>query len=252
MYSLLSTAGPLAEGAFLDRIASLFTGHDLPDEGLVRACLASYRSRASTPDRLITSDDLLHRSQEHSELLGVLADTGHRMGMSVWIGRREQARRLDGKRLVEKLDEEELNAYLPAIARGAAEDVEAIDCIWYVRSRAVLSFEVEWTAMLGEPVLRRHARIPPDERLVRFLVVAPERTELVRYKLERSPLLRDAMERANWHILKWQHLRAFAALEAPVPRRARALPRPRSDRRADRRPDAALRRLTGPAGRALP
>ena len=215
VYSLLSTAGPLAEGAFLDRIASLFTGHDLPDEGLVRACLASYRSRASTPERLITSDDLLHRSQEHSELLGLLADTGHRMGMSVWIGRREQGRRLDGKRLVEKLDEEELEAYLPAIARGPAEDVEAIDCIWYVRSRAVLSFEVEWTAMLGEPVLRRHGRIPPDERLVRFLVVAPERTELVRYKLERSPLLREAMARANWHILKWQHLRAFAALEAP-------------------------------------
>ena len=49
--------------------------------------------------------------------------------------------------------------------------------------------------MLGEPLLRRHARIPPDERLVRFLVIAPERTELVRYKLDRSPLLRDALER---------------------------------------------------------
>ena len=35
----------------------------------------------------------------------------------------------------------------------------------------------------------------PDDRLVRFLVVAPERTDLVRHKLERSPLLRAAMER---------------------------------------------------------
>jgi hypothetical protein len=215
VYSLLSTAGPLAENAFLDRIASLFTGHDLPDEGLVRACLASYRSLASTPDGLITSDDLLRRSHEHSELLGLLADTGHRMGMSVWIGRREQARRLEGRSLAEKLDERELAAYLPAIARGPAEDVEAIDCIWYVRGRAVLCFEVEWTAMLAEPILRRHSRIPPDERLVRFLVVAPERTELVRYKLERSPLLREALERSNWHILKWDHLRSFAGLETP-------------------------------------
>jgi hypothetical protein len=72
-------------------------------------------------------------------------------------------------------------------------------------------FEVEWTAMLGEPLLRRHARIPPDESLIRFLVIAPERGELVRYKLERSPLLRAALAQANWHIVKSDHLRAFLA-----------------------------------------
>ena len=72
-------------------------------------------------------------------------------------------------------------------------------------------FEVEWTAMLGETVLRRHARIPQDDGIVRFLVIAPERTELVRHKLERSPLLRDAFEHDNWHVLKWNHLRTFLA-----------------------------------------
>ena len=41
----------------------------------------------------------------------------------------------------------------------------------------------------------------------------PERTELLRYKLERSPLLRTAIEEGNWHILKSNHLRAFAARE---------------------------------------
>ena len=51
-------------------------------------------------------------------------------------------------------------------------------------------FEVEWTAMLGEPILRRHARIASHDRLVRFLAIAPERSELVRAKLERSILLR--------------------------------------------------------------
>ena len=48
VYSLLSTAGPLSEAAFFERMASLFTGADLPDEALVRACLDSYRSLAST------------------------------------------------------------------------------------------------------------------------------------------------------------------------------------------------------------
>jgi len=67
--------------------------------------------------------------------------------------------------------------------------------------------------MLGEPLIRRHAHIPPDPSLVRFLVILPERTELVRYKLERSPLLRQAMDAGNWHILKANHLRAWAAHE---------------------------------------
>ncbi|HTK44947.1 MAG TPA: hypothetical protein VL749_06320, partial [Patescibacteria group bacterium] len=35
VYSLLSTAGPIAETAFFERVAALFPGHDLPDETLV-------------------------------------------------------------------------------------------------------------------------------------------------------------------------------------------------------------------------
>ena len=70
--------------------------------------------------------------------------------------------------------------------------------------------------MLGETVLRRHARIAPDDRLVRFLVVAPERTALIRAKVARSVLVRRALERDNWHLLKWSHLREFAALDEPA------------------------------------
>jgi len=46
-------------------------------------------------------------------------------------------------------------------------------------------------------------------------VTAPERTDLIRYKLERSPLLRAAMESEGWNILKWDHLRTFLAPERP-------------------------------------
>ena len=51
------------------------------------------------------------------------------------------------------------------------------------------------------------------ERLVRFLVVLPERAELVRHKLERSPLLRTELEEGDWHIVKANHLRAWASHE---------------------------------------
>jgi hypothetical protein len=212
VYSLLSTAGPLSEGAFLQRIAGIFNGRDLPDEALVRACLQSYRSRASTSDRVVTGDDLLARAQEHTELIADLVELGHRLGLNVWIGRREQIRRLGRQRLADLLDERELRAPVANLHR-AGEDAAEVDCIWYARGRLSFLFEVEWTAMLGEPILRRHARIPQDDGTVRFLVIAPERTELVRHKLDRSPLLRDAFERDNWHVLKWNHLRALAARE---------------------------------------
>ena len=131
--------------------------------------------------------------------------------MGVWIALREQSRRVGDRRLGEWLDEHERTIHLSTVAHGTIEALEAVDCIWYVRGRATFLFEVEWTAMIGETILRRHARIPPDDQVVRFLVVPVERTELVRHKIEASPVLRDAMEEGNWHVLKWHHLREFLA-----------------------------------------
>jgi hypothetical protein len=210
VYSLLSTAGPISETAFFERIGSMFTGHDLVDEGLVRACLDSYRSLASTPERLVTNDDLLRRSQEHTDLLARIAEAGRRLGMRIWIGRREQTRRLGTGLLGDLLEPGEQRVYLGGIG-PPGDDLAEVDGIWYVRGKVAFLFEVEWTAMLGEPLLRRHALVPPDDALIRFLVIAPERAELARYKLARSPLLRAAIEAGTWHIIKWDNLRAFLA-----------------------------------------
>ena len=209
VYSLLSTSGPMSEAAFLDRIAGMFTGPDLPDEALVRACLDSYRSLASTTDHLFTTDDLIRRSQEHGQEIARLVDLGHRMGFACWIGARQQSRRIGGVPLSDRLDDREL-AGPPYLGRIRAEDLDDVDVIWYVRGRAAFLWEVEWTAMLSETVLRRHGRIPPDDRLVRFLVILPERAELVRHKLERSPLLRAELEQGAWHMLKANHLREWS------------------------------------------
>jgi hypothetical protein len=214
VFSLLSTSGPLSEAAFYDRIATLFTGHDLPDETLVRACLDSYRSLASTPDHLVTGDDLLRRSQEHTEMLAAITEAGHRLGLRVWLAEREQGRRRGKGHLGDLLDDRERGAYLGSIGR-AVDALAEVDAIWYIRGKVAMLFEVEWTAMLGEPLLRRHARIGADERFVRFLAVAPERTDLIRHKLDRSPLLRAAMEEHGWNVVKWDHLRTFLSAERP-------------------------------------
>ena len=222
VFSLLSTAGPLSEAAFYERIATLFTGHDLPDEALVRACLDSYRSLASTPDRLVTADDLLRRSQEHTELLAALADGGHRLGMRVWLGR--AGADADASATASSatcLDEREQHAYLGGISR-AVDELAEVDCdlVRPRQGRLPVRGRVDGDARrAAPPPARPH---PARRALVRFLVIAPERTELVRYKLERSPLLRAAIEAGNWHIIKSDPPAHVPRPRSARPRRPRA------------------------------
>ncbi len=210
-FSVLTTAGRLTEDGFLARIFALFPGLAAPDEELVRACLAAYASVGD--DGVVhTEEDLAARLADHARVLRMLAEYGHRLGLKVWISRREQDRAADlPGTLGDLLHEEERRVYLPLVIRAPAEALGAVDAIWYRRARLAFLFEVEWTAMLGEPVLRRGRQIPVDEHQARFLVVPASRTDLLRLKLDRSPWLRDELTRQNWHVLKWQHLETLTA-----------------------------------------
>ncbi len=212
-FSLLSTSAGLSEDAFFDRIAGMFAGPDTPDEELVRACFESYSAPDSTPERAYSGDQLQARFDEHTVLVGLLAEYGHRLGLRCWIGRHEQKRSFRGAPLGSLLSEREQRVFLPSVTAGRTEALEATDCIWYLRGgRATFLFEVEWTAMLSETLLRAR-RIGTDDTVVRFLVVLPERVELLRLKLDRSPLLREELAHGNWHILKADHLRRLMSRE---------------------------------------
>jgi hypothetical protein len=211
VFSLLSSAGHLTERAAIERTAAMFKSHDAPDGALIEACLASYLAPTSTPEAVAGFERLESRTVEHDRVIASLAGVGHRLGMRVWIGRRQQTRRIDGRPLGSLLDDDEREVHLPLITWAPEGELDRVDCVWYVRRKATFLFEVEWTAMLGEPVLVHHSRYPIDDRVVRFLVIPPERAELAKVKLARSPLLRKAVEERNWHFLKWNHLAEFAA-----------------------------------------
>jgi hypothetical protein len=211
VFSLLSSAGHLTERAAIDRTAALFKGHEVPDGALIEACLNSYLSPSSTPEAVIGLDQLEARSADHDAVIASLAEIGHRLGMRVWIGKRQQTRRVGGRPLAAWLDDQEREVHLPLITWAPEGELERVDCAWYVRRKATFLFEVEWTAMLGEPVLVRHARYPADDKVVRFLVIPPERAALVQFKLARSPLLRKAIADRNWYFMKWNHLAEYAA-----------------------------------------
>ena len=212
-YGLLSTSRGVDEGTFFERVAGMFRGHDTPDADLVRAVLDSYRDPALEVVTLRPQDELTARHAEHGEICGMLVDYGHRLGLRAHVSERESRRAYLGGTVADLLSEDEQRAYLPLIAPGDAHTFEALDCVWYLRGKATFLFEVEWTAMLTDALLRRGPRIPSSDAVIRFLVIPPERSELVRFKLARSPLLAKALEEQNWHILKSDHLRRLVARE---------------------------------------
>jgi hypothetical protein len=202
VFSLLGTGASVPEAAIRARLDEMFAGSDAPDRWLIDACLASYGAPAPGVGRLVARDDLQLRSHEHAETIGVLADLGHRLGLHVAIAPREQVRRADGAPLGDRLLPDERDPALGFLGRGGAEALREVDVCWYVRPRFAFLFEVEWTAMLGEPVLRRGRTIPADERIVRFLVIPPERVGLLRAKIDGYPVVRAALEASNWHVLR--------------------------------------------------
>ncbi|HUP83211.1 MAG TPA: hypothetical protein VM284_03365 [Candidatus Limnocylindria bacterium] len=213
VYGLLSTSSAMEESTFFERVARMFRGHDTPDPALVRSVLDSYRDPESQQVTLRAVDQLTGRHAEHGELIGMLTEYGHRLGLRVHVAEKERRRAYRGGTVGDLLSEEEVRAYMPLIAAGDVATLESLDCMWYLRGKATFLFEVEWTALLTEPLLKRGPRIPAGETLVRFLVVPPSRIELIRFKLANSPLLRRAMDEQNWHILKSDHLRRLLARE---------------------------------------
>jgi hypothetical protein len=210
VFSLLSSAARLTERAAMERTAGLFKSPDLPDGALIEACLRSYSAPTSTPEAVVGSDQLETRTADHDAVIATLADLGHRLGMRVWIGKRQQARPVAGRQLSDWLDDPERAVHLPLITWAPEGELDRVDCAWYIRRQATFLFEVEWTAILSEPILVRHARYPIDDKVVRFIVLPAERAELVKFKMARSPLLRQAIEERNWHFLKWNHVAALA------------------------------------------
>jgi hypothetical protein len=213
VYGLLSTSSAMEEATFFERVARMFRGHDTPDPELVRKVLESYRDPEGHQVMLRAMDQLTTRHAEHGELIGILTEYGHRLGLRVHVGEKERRRAYRGGVVGDLLSDDEQRAYLPLIAAGDVATLEALDCMWYLRGKATFLFEVEWTALLTEPLLKRGPRIPAADTVVRFLVVPSERVELIRFKLAHSPLLRRALDEQNWHILKSEHLRRLVARE---------------------------------------
>jgi hypothetical protein len=115
-----------------------------------------------------------------------------------------------GRLLSESLSVAERYMNVEEILPDATETSQLVDVVWYQNRRASHIFEVEWTAMLGESVLRRGSRAPS---LSRFVVTPPERGDLLQFKIERMPHLRRRLADDGWQFLRFDVLRDLAAAE---------------------------------------
>jgi hypothetical protein len=144
-------------------------------------------------------------------MITLLADLGHRLGLCVWIAPGELHHRQHGPALAGLLTVAERYATVEDILPGAGEHSQAVDVMWYQNRRASHLFEVEWTAMLGEGVLRLSSRA---QGLRRYLVVPTARSGLIEAKLERLPLLRRRLGDDGWSFLRFEALRDLAGSAA--------------------------------------
>lgn len=209
VYTVLSTNTLPTSGATLKVAYALFPGLLTPEPGLVEACLQSYATAASPIHwQLRPEDNLQRRSREHTEMLALLAAVGRRLGFKVWLSAEGRRRRWQTAELGEMLSPAERLADPDILLPGAAGEGHLADAAWYQSERAVYTFEVEWTARLGERVLRRAAR---PGNVARFIVVPPQRSGLIQAKLDRLPLLRQQMESGGWSFIRYDLLRDFAA-----------------------------------------
>ena len=212
-----------------------------------RSSAPASRAIAAWPARpigCVTSDDLLRRSQEHSELIaraGQPRPPARPAGLDLEPRAGPPARPAQPGGLARRL-----RVPLRAAPRRQGPRprwIDQVDVTWHFRARLTMLFEVEWTAMLGEPLLRRGGQIPPDPDLVRFLVdrARADRADPLQARALAAPALRPR-GRQLAHPQGQPPARLRRARPAEV-RRPRAVPRARSVDRtrspASRRPCSA-------------
>ena len=248
MFSLLSTAGPLTEHAFFERIATMFTGHDLPDETLVRACLESYRSPASTPDRLRhprRPARAAARSTPSSSARSPMAAIGWACGSGSRSASRRRRDPATGRPLGELLDDARARGLPGRHQPGRRRPRRGRRHLVHPRQgRAPVRGRVD-----GDP--RRAAAAPPcpDRRRRPARPVPRHRPRADGPRPPQAGALAAAAPGDRRRRLEHHQVGPPADLagrRSPRPRRPRAAPRPGPGRRARRRADAAVRRADPP------
>jgi hypothetical protein len=205
VYNLLSTRKASVEKDLARVVHSLFPGLATPEVGWLDECLVSHGTkRGDGTWALGKANAMAQRLAEHTAIIAVLVELGHRFGYDVWVGRDEQKRSYKQSTLGGLLSAKE-RAASPGVLLGTLSAAD-IDVIWHEDRTPACIFEVEWTAALGDAVLRRRSKTGAR----RYIVLLDDRAPLVQSKLRRWPWLRQLLETDGWEFIKYRYLLAFS------------------------------------------
>jgi hypothetical protein len=143
--------------------------------------------------------------REHTEIIIMLAETGKSLGYEIWVGKKEQAHRIQhfpnkSGELRQYVTLKNLN-HLANIQNP--EIVDDIDLLWVEENKIAYSFEVEATTTMTES-LNRGSNI--DSAVPKFLVIPEEREEQLLRKM-RSPMFAKRFKDDGWRVIFFEPLR---------------------------------------------
>lgn len=202
VWEILCEKPTLSAEALAATVYPRFPGLLTPEAELIEACLKSY-AQEIRPDhwQLRLEDQPENRERQQRQGVANLVKLGQRLGYSVGLSRAWCKQSWKGGTLIDLLRNED-----PGV-----EPLSPFDVLWHEDKEIRHTFVLLSMAALGL-ILRHKYDVPFEhahgegESINRYLVIPKERANLVSFKLDRSPWLRQAMVAGRWQFIKYGHL----------------------------------------------
>lgn len=143
---------------------------------------------------------------EHSEIIFLLSEIGKKLGYKIFIGKKEQPEKYNGKKLSQFADLKNLNNF--SIDKEKRERIEMIDMLWINNKNSIeCALEVENTTKFTSGIQRasnldksiNKIMVLPNKRRVEFLSV-------------KDPLFISSFKNYKWRYLLYDDVRKIKSL----------------------------------------
>ncbi len=183
------------EGAIYPRFPGLLT----PEAELIEACLKSYvQEIAAGHWQLRPEDQPENRERQRGQGVAHLVKLGQRLGYGIGLSRAWRKQSWEGGTLMDLLRNEDPDVEPPS----------PFDVLWHEDKEVRHAFVLLSMAALG---LVPWHKDDMGEGIKRYLVIPEERGDLMSFKLDRSPWLRQAVVTGHWQFIKYRHLSQLAS-----------------------------------------
>lgn len=203
VYRKLHQKGKVTFTEVWDAVSTEFPNSLTSDSTSILDALQVY-ARKVTGGFWLLKPEIQQRINQHSEIIGLLAQIGKKQGYDIWIGKREQREKDSGFGSTGKLLKEYMTINKLKVENAANQEViENIDLLWVKGNGIKALFEVESTTSMTSALLRGSN---VDAKVDKFMVLPEEREEQFKNKLT-SPLFKEHFETENWKLIYFDTLR---------------------------------------------